>query len=94
MYNEDYLKESKLDYPDLDSGNKYYVNGGNVPAYMLVNPEVWKYPTLAECCMSHFQNDFRDCIGDSFNGDNGHALVKCTDEMLAFSGKWYVQDYI
>ena len=49
-YNEDFLLESETGYYPTWNGsdNAYCVNDGNAPAYMLTNPQFWKYPTLFE----------------------------------------------
>mmetsp|Transcript_36110 Transcript_36110/g.65047 ORF Transcript_36110/g.65047 Transcript_36110/m.65047 type:complete len:812 (-) Transcript_36110:199-2634(-) len=94
MYNEDYLREDEVGYyPNFESDDKYCVNDGDAPPYMIVDPQAWKHPTLGQCCMAYFQHLFRNCMGDSFNeNDDELALTPCT-ELPELSGKWYVQDY-
>ena len=49
-YNEDFLLESETGYyPTFeDNDDTYCVNDGNAPAYMISDPNLWKYPTLFE----------------------------------------------
>ena len=48
IYNEDMLIESEFAYYASAEDNRYCVNDGNAPGYMIRNPAMWKFPTLWE----------------------------------------------
>ncbi len=56
----------------------------------------WKFDKLEDCCWSHFQWAFRECIGDKWGeGEWKHVpLSPCSEETPASSYKWYVEYYV
>lgn len=51
-YNQDFLLEHEVGYyPSFSSEeNKYCVDGGQAPAYMIRSPDIWKTESRSECC--------------------------------------------
>ena len=51
----------------------------------------WKKRTRAECCYAYYQWAFRECMGDSYNGNEVVDLPSCIQQP-DLSGKWYLND--
>ena len=75
------------------SGTSYYAdwlgddtckNDGGAPPYMVQNPTLWLYDTLAECCAAHYAWKSNECLGTTttpsglyypdWSGDNEGCL--------------------
>ena len=55
-------KVSALYYADW-LGSDTCVNDGNEPLYMKMNPTLWMYATLDECCKKHYGYKLMNCKG-------------------------------
>ena len=56
---------SGLFYPDWSGSNEGCLNDGSEPAYMLANPTMWMFDTLAACCERHYTYNLSACTGEA-----------------------------
>lgn len=56
---------SGLFYPDWSGSNEGCLNDGSEPAYMLANPTMWMFDTLAACCERHYAYNLSACTGEA-----------------------------
>jgi hypothetical protein len=60
----------------VDDVNSYCVpDDGKAPAYMNAVESGWKFNRLEDCCWTHFQWAFRECIGDQFDEVSSLSLI-------------------
>eukprot|EP00956_Cyclotella_meneghiniana_P019802 scaffold34431_cov24-Cyclotella_meneghiniana.AAC.2 len=84
-----------------NSGTSYYAdwlgdntcnNDSKAPSYMVHNPTMWLYDTLAECCAAHYTWKSNECLGATtsalsglyypdWSGDNEGCLNDGSDRM-------------
>lgn len=62
-------------YPDW-SGDDTCKADGDAPKYMLLNPTLWLYSTLSECCSENYSWKLNECLGSS---DAGSASLYYPD---------------
>lgn len=93
VYNEDFLLEPEVGYYPSFSDDRYCVNDGLAPAYLVRSPMHWKRNSRAECCYSYYQYAIRECMGEANNEGGAIELPRCIQQPL-LSGKWYVNDIV
>ena len=56
-------------YPAWDSDDSRCLFDTNVPEYMRLNPSLWTYDNLEDCCERYYSWD-QDCVANSGGGDD------------------------
>ena len=60
----------------VDDVDSYCVpDDGKAPSYMNAVESGWKFNRLEDCCWTHFQWAFRECIGDQFDEVSSLSLI-------------------
>ena len=54
-----------LYYPDWSGDNEACLNDSQEPQYMIQNPSIWMFSTLAECCEKYYSYNLATCTGAS-----------------------------
>jgi len=86
-------------YPDWGRSNTCVLNDGSAPAYILMNPSMYFFSTIEECCTQFYPGNYDACIdpdqlGPCPGGGSGGAGSSSDYEFngwdLTFQdGTWY-----